>query len=96
VAANFTRLEDLRLQSLNLAAECSNCGHRGVVDGPKLWRWFALHRWDGSLLKIGEHMRCSICRRRPTALDATSDAPSIDFGPRNDAEWKAAVERLRR
>lgn len=94
--ADLTRLEDLRLQSKNLAVECGNCGHHGVVDGPKLWRWFALHRWDSGLTKIAEHMRCSVCRRRPTGFEATTATPSIDFGPRSEAEWKAAVARLRR
>jgi hypothetical protein len=96
MAPSFDRLDDFRLNSMNVEAECSNCGHAGVVDGPKLWRWFAIHRWDASLSKVGDHLRCSVCRRRPTKLTPTSSSPSIDFGPRSEGEWKAAVARLRR
>lgn len=92
----FNRLEDLRLHSMNLRAQCDNCGHGGVVDGPKVWRWFQVHRWDGTLAKVSEHMRCSVCRRRPTILSPTEEPPSMDFGPRSEAEWKEAVARLRR
>lgn len=95
MAPSYTRLEDFRIHAMNLGVECGNCGHRGVVEGAKIWRWFALHRWNGELNKVGEHMRCSVCRRRPTSLAPTPAEPSIDFGPRSEAEWKAAVQRLR-
>jgi len=91
----YKRLEDFRIRSMNLGVECGNCGHNGVIDGPKLWRWFALHRWNGVMDKVGEHMRCSVCKRRPTGFAPTSAAPSIDFGPRNEADWEAAVRRQR-
>lgn len=89
------RLDDLRLQSMNLRVECDHCGHYGIVDGPKLWRWFAVHRWDSQLIRVGEHMRCGACAHRPARLSPTADAPSIDFGPQTDAEWKTVVARLR-
>jgi hypothetical protein len=95
MAPSYTRLEDFRINSMNLGAECGNCGHRGVVEGPKLWRWFAVHRWDGTLAKIGEHMRCSVCRRRPISFAATPAEPSIDFGPKDEAGWQRLVQRLR-
>lgn len=96
MGATFVRLEDLRLRSENLAAACSHCGHAGVVDGAKLWRWYAVHFWDGALDRISEHMRCQVCKRRPTKLEATSAEATIDFGPRTEAEWQDVVIRLRR
>ena len=96
MSGSFERLEDLRIGSLNLGLKCGNCEHRGVVDGAKLWRWFAVHRWNGAREKVAEHMRCSVCKRRPTALEPTPEPPSIEFGPRSEAEWQAIVKRLRR
>jgi len=90
------RLDDLRVQHLNLRAECSNCGHVGVLDGAKLWRWFALHRWDTSFTTAGQHMRCNVCRRRPAILTSTADPPTSEFGPKTEAEWKKAVDRQMR
>lgn len=95
MAFSFTRLDELRIHSMNLKAECSNCGHHGVVDGPKLWRWFALHRWNDGHSKVAEHLRCSVCKRRPTNLAPTQEEPTMDFGPRSEAEWKTTVKRLR-
>lgn len=95
MAASFDRLEDFRVRSMNVGAECGNCGHRGVVNGAKLWRWFQIHRWDGAIGKVGQHMRCSVCRRRPTNLAPTPADPSIDFGPQSEPEWQAVVKRLR-
>ena len=95
MVANFNRLDDLRLASMNVKAECGNCGHVGIVDGPKLWRWFAIHRWDATMTKVADHMRCSVCRRHPTMLTPTETSPSKDFGPCSEAEWKAVVARLR-
>src|SRR3546814_15630784 len=42
-----------------------------------------------------EHMRCTICRRRPVEVGATSEAPTVEFGPRDEAEWQEVVARLR-
>jgi hypothetical protein len=92
----INRLDDLRLHGLNLRVECSKCGHSGVFDGPVIWRWFALNQWDGALDKISRHLMCSVCRNRPAAFAPTSDAPTVLFGPKNEAEWKSAVQRLRR
>lgn len=91
----FSRLEDFRVRAMNLRVECGNCGHVGVLDGQKLWRWFVLHRWKSTLDRIGEHMRCSVCKRRPTGFAPTQDAPTHDFGPADEREWKALVRRLR-
>ncbi|WP_454887323.1 hypothetical protein [Sphingomonas oryzagri] len=91
----FTRLEDYRVRRMNMRVECGNCGHAGVLDGEKLWRWFVLHRWKSSLDQIGDHMRCSVCQRRPTGFTPTSDPPTRDFGPSDELGWKAVVRRLR-
>nr|WP_231708377.1 hypothetical protein [Sphingomonas populi] len=80
---------------MNLSVECGSCGHQGVVDGPKLWRWFAVHRWNGSIERVGQHLRCSVCKRRPSKLEATQAQPSVEFGPRSEREWQAVVKRLR-
>ena len=80
---------------MNLRVECASCGHIGVVDGMKLWRWFAIHRWTETLAKVSDHMRCSVCKRRPSKLEPTTAPPSIEFGPRSEREWQAVVKRLR-
>lgn len=89
------RLDDLRLHALNLRVECGDCGHSAVFDGQVIWRWFALNRWDGVLNKVSDHMMCSICGSRPATFAPTSDAPTVVFGPKDEAEWKSAVRRLR-
>jgi hypothetical protein len=43
---------------MNLGVEYGNCGHRGVVDGAKLWRWFAVHRWNDAKAKVAEEPIC--------------------------------------
>ncbi len=92
----FERLDDLRLNSLNLEVRCPKCGHIGIVEGAKLWRWFALHRWNTAADKIAEHLRCSVCDCRPTTMGATSEPPTITFGPSSPDEWEAAVRRIGR
>lgn len=92
---NFETLEDIRRNRTNVAARCGFCDHRGVVDGGALWRWFALHRWNSRPADLVEHMRCSICRRRPVELEATSESPTIEFGPRDEVGWQEVVARLR-
>lgn len=94
--ARFETLEDIRRRRVNVAVTCGFCQHRGVVDGGTLWRWFALHRWDSRHADIVEHMRCSVCRRRPSGLEATDETPTIDFGPQSEDEWQDVVARLRR
>jgi hypothetical protein len=88
-------LESLRQASLNLAVECGWCEHRGVIDGPKLWRVFAIRRWPGELSRVKEHLRCSVCRRRPQTLEATSDAPTCDPFPKDERGWQLMVKRAR-
>src|SRR3546814_11842539 len=91
VAGSFESLEEIRRNRSNVAVRCGFCGHQGVVDGGILWRWFALHRWDSRPTDVIEHMRCTICRRRPVEVGATSEAPAVEFGPRDEAEWQAVV-----
>src|SRR3546814_5843730 len=86
---------DRRRNRSNVAARCGSCDHRGVVDGGVLWRWFALHRWKSRPTDLVEHMRCSICRRRPVELEATSESPTLEFGPRDEIGWQEVVTRLR-
>src|SRR3546814_1284410 len=80
VAGSFESLEEIRRNRSNVAVRCGFCEHRGVVDGGILWRWFALHHWDSRPTDVIEHMRCTICRRRPVEVAATLEAPTIEFG----------------
>jgi hypothetical protein len=89
------RLEDLRLGNLNLSFECGWCAHAGVLDGAKLWRWFAVHMWKSDGASVPEHVRCSVCRRRPTKLTPTTDAPTADPFPVNEDGWQRIIRRLR-
>src|SRR3546814_7507274 len=86
VDRRFESLKDIRRQNTNVAATCAFCGHRGIVDGAFLWLWFALHRWNSRPENIIEHMRCSVCRRRPSLMEATDEAPTVSFGPRDERE----------
>ncbi len=95
MALDLVRLEDLRIEGLNLSVACTACGHQAILDGPKLWRWFAVHRWDGAVARIGEHLRCSICGDHPTVFSTTFDAPTMSFGPTDEAGWQRLVSRLR-
>lgn len=95
MAGSFESLEEIRRNRSNVAVRCGFCEHRGVVDGGILWRWFALHHWDSRPIDVIEHMRCTICRRRPVEVAATLETPTIEFGPRDEAEWQEVVARLR-
>src|SRR3546814_6911437 len=76
------------------ALPISFCGHRGIVDGAFLWRWFALHRWNSRPENIIEHMRCSVCRRRPSLMEATDEAPTVSFGPRDERRSEEHTSEL--
>jgi hypothetical protein len=88
-------LESLRQASLNLGVECGWCEHRGVIDGPKLWRVFAIRRWRSEMARVTEHLRCSVCKRRPQNLVPTSDAPTSDPFPKDERGWQLMVRRAR-
>ena len=96
VDARFETLEDIRRRCVNVAVTCGFCGHRGVVDGAILWRWFALHRWNSRHADVVEHMRCTVCSRRPSLLEATEETPTIIFGPDSEPEWQEVVAKVRR
>ncbi|KTT72606.1 hypothetical protein [Sphingomonas endophytica] len=95
MSANF-RLETLMdLSGRGNAAVVCRCGHAGVIDGKKLWRYFLAHAWDTRLHMAGDHLRCTRCRARQPRIRLTSQKPTTDFGPRDDREWKELVRRLR-
>ncbi len=71
------------------------CGHRGVLEGRKLARYYLVHMWDGRLHMVGDHLRCTRCRARSPSIRLTADAPTSDFGPRDERGWKLLVRRLR-
>lgn len=82
----------------NLVVHCE-CGHRAVLDAEKLSRWFSMHIWDQRKHMVGEHLRCTRCRRKwPKArirIGICADLPTIDPFPKDEAGWKAKVRQLR-
>lgn len=96
MARTFERLDDLRMGSMNLLVHCQACDRASVIDGGKLWRWFALHRWNSAADKVAEHLRCSLCQQRPSAVEATESEPTVDFGPGSPEAWETAVRRITR
>jgi len=92
---DIKRLEGLRVANLNLAVECDWCSHRGVLRGPDLWRYFAVRVWRSEWERLGEHIRCSVCKRRPSTFVATDDPPTIHPFPRDEQSWQRLVRLLR-
>ncbi len=78
----------------NVAVTCC-CGHRGVLEGRKLARYYLVHMWDGRLHMVGDRLRCTRCRARSPSIRLTADEPTSDFGPRDERGWKQLVRRLR-
>lgn len=88
-------LSDYFRVARNLEVRCG-CGHRSVVDGEKLARWFFIHLWDTRKHLIRDHLRCTRCGNRPSEIRPASNAPTApDRFPRDEAAWKRAVARLR-
>lgn len=80
----------------NLAAICA-CGHRGVLDGRRLSRYFMTQGWNGRLHMVGDHLRCSCCGRRRPNIGLTFDLPrGPRWGPRDEGEWQQLMQRARR
>jgi hypothetical protein len=80
----------------NVAAICDGCGHRGVVSGRKLARFFWVRRWDGRKHLIPGRLRCSRCGARPAHLWPVYAKPTgPEWGPRSEADWKRLVARVR-
>lgn len=79
----------------NVAVRCA-CGHRAVIDGPKLSRYFMAHIWDGRLHMVQDRLRCTRCRGKRVRLGLTFDLPTgPEWGPCSEREWKELVCRLR-
>lgn len=86
-------LSDYFRVARNLEVRCG-CGHRSVVDGEKLSRWFFIHMWDTRKHRIREHLRCSRCGQRPESIRPASNAPTApDRFPKDEAAWKRKVAR---
>jgi hypothetical protein len=77
----------LRQASLNLAIESGWCGHQAVIDGPKLWRVFAIRRWPDEMTRAKARLRCSVCKRRPKEISPTSEPPTCDPFPKDERGW---------
>lgn len=94
----FRRLEDFYRADADVMARCSNCGHDGQIDSYALFRWFGIHCWNNSVEEIPKRLRCSVCRRRPTAIipvPKTDKRPFDHFFPRTEDGWKRKVRSLR-
>lgn len=78
----------------NVRLTC-RCGHKGVLDGPQLTKYFFVHQWNGRLHMVGDHLRCSRCGARHPRIRLTGDQPTSTFGPRDDRGWEALRRRMR-
>lgn len=88
-------LGDCLRHGVHLAAIC-RCGHIGVLDRRKLWRYYLARGWSTRKHRVHEHIYCSKCRRRPAQLRVTHMMPQGPaWGPQTDAEWKQLVKAMR-
>ena len=78
----------------NVALTC-RCGHRGVLDGKQLARYFAVRLWNGRLHIAGDYLRCSRCNAHRPRIRLTGDAPTSTVGPSDEQSWQALRDRLR-
>ena len=86
---------DIARRQANVAALCQ-CGHIGVLDGSKLWRFFTIRRWETAIHRVARRLRCSVCGRRAREIRMSNQRPhGPDWGPRTQAEWERLVARLR-
>lgn len=95
MSSNFRAETLLELTARGNVAVICRCGHRGVLEGRKLARYYLVHMWDGRLHMVGDHLRCTRCRAQSPSIRLTADAPTSDFGPRDERGWKLLVRRLR-
>ncbi|GAA4217850.1 hypothetical protein GCM10022253_17310 [Sphingomonas endophytica] len=78
----------------NVALKC-RCGHRGVLNGPQLSKYFFVHQWNGRLHMVGDHLRCSRCGERQPRIRLTGEAPTSTFGPADERGWNELRRKLR-
>ncbi|WP_161390251.1 hypothetical protein [Croceibacterium xixiisoli] len=89
-------LNDYRRQQANLAATCGKCRRTAILDINKLIHWFFLQQWNDAIPVVERRLYCVKCRRRPSDLKPTTQAPDhLPFFPRNDMEWRSVIRRLR-
>lgn len=92
MSANFRPETLMQLAGRGNVAAICRCGHRGVLDGPKLSRYFVLRLWDGRLHVVGDRLRCTRCGARSPTIRISGERPTIDFGPRDEGEWQQLLE----
>lgn len=92
------QLGDVVRHGFNLAVQCQ-CGHSGVIDAPKMERWYMCHCWDTRMHLLREHLYCLGCGGRPPRayLRATASEPTGPPGrfPASEEGWKRLVRGLR-
>ncbi|PKP91439.1 MAG: hypothetical protein CVT77_12165 [Alphaproteobacteria bacterium HGW-Alphaproteobacteria-16] len=96
MAARLARsLDDVLRGGANIRPRC-RCGHVSVISCAQLRHYFSIHRWDTHLHRVGEHLYCSRCFRRPVEVGVSFEDPnSPPFGPRNQQELTQLIRRLR-
>lgn len=91
-------LGDIVRRQMNVDVTCG-CGHRGILDGAKLERWYACHMWSTRIDRVREHLYCLRCGGRPDSvrIRPTSYAPTAAKGrfPANEDAWRRLVKGLR-
>jgi hypothetical protein len=81
----IVRLGRLALYRFNLALTClePGCRHRGVIDGERLFFWFATRHQTDEFEKLRKRLVCSACGSRRLAAVATKE-PGEDALPSAD------------
>ncbi|WP_134095849.1 hypothetical protein [Novosphingobium sp. PhB55] len=92
---SFQDLDDFLEQKANLEAVCGTCGHRGVLDAAKVYRWFLCHAWNTATAVAHLHLRCSKCKGRPGSIRPSSNVPDRPRWMSSQQDWSNLTRRLR-
>lgn len=88
-------VSDIARKRFNVACRCGRCGHKAVVDGLKLARWFHYHMWSSHIDEIARRVRCSKCRAKVPDVTITTALPSNPKWMDSESNWKDLHRRLR-
>ena len=97
MAANisFKDLRDFAKRDANLLVICSNCDHKGVLDAEKVRRYYLCRGWNTTTSIAHHHLRCHVCRRRPTEIKPTPNKPDRPQWMNSQQDWTRLTRRLR-